>query len=303
MRWKKLGRIFRAEGQTSWMCSHTAMPMPLHLEQDCFRVYFATRDAKNRAHICFVKIDLTNPTRVLEIGKHCVLGPGPWGFFDDSGVYPGSIVPVQGKLWMYYAGRNNGERPLYYMSIGLAESDDGGLTFRRLSDAPVLGRSKYDPWMTSTPWVRKEENLWRMWYLSGMGWKSVGDHTTSLYHIKYAESDDGIHWRPNNVVAVPLKEGETNVAAPTVLREQGRFKMWYSYVAGAGYRIGYAESEDGIQWWRRDEEVGVGLSEEGWDSDSMCYPNVFVHADRKYMLYSGNTFGREGIGIAVEADE
>jgi hypothetical protein len=32
------------------------------------------------------------------------------------------------------------------------------------------------------------------------------------------------------------------------------------------YRIGYVESRDGLDWIRKDEVVGIDLSEEGWDS-------------------------------------
>lgn len=75
--------------------------------------------------------------------------------------------------------------------------------------------------------------------------------------------------------------------------------MWYSYVDTSSYKIGYAESQNGLDWRRKDEEVGIFLSDNGWDSDCMAYPCVFVHNDKRYMLYSGNTLGKEGIGLAV----
>lgn len=42
--------------------------------------------------------------------------------FDDNGLYPGNLLKINKKL--YYMGRSNGQAPLYYMAIGLAESDD-----------------------------------------------------------------------------------------------------------------------------------------------------------------------------------
>jgi len=68
---------------------------------------------------------------------------------------------------------------------------------------------------------------------------------------------------------------------------------------GHGYRIGYAESKDGYQWVRKDNEVGINVSPSGWDSESMAYPHVFTHSGKKYMLYSGNNFGKGGFGLAV----
>jgi hypothetical protein len=74
--------------------------------------------------------------------------------------------------------------------------------------------------------------------------------------------------------------------------------MWYSY-RGESYRIGYAESHDGIQWTRRDEEAGIEVSDGGWDSEMICYPCVFDHEGQRYMLYNGNGYGKTGIGLAV----
>ena len=138
-----------------------------------------------------------------------------------------------------------------------------------------------------------------MWYLSGLKWDKV--EPVSYYHIKYAESRDGIHWKRDGLICIDLREGETNIASPTVLKENGAYRMWYSYAAtGHGYRIGYAESADGLLWRRMDEGAGIDLSTSGWDSETIAYPSVFSHEGQKYMLYSGNQFGRDGFGLAVE---
>jgi len=42
--------------------------------------------------------------------------------------------------------------------------------------------------------------------------------------------------------------------------------------------------------------VGIGLSEDGWDSEMICYPFVFRHKDKTYMLYCGNGYGKTGFG-------
>ena len=47
------------------------------------------------------------------------------------------------------------------------------------------------------------------------------------------------------------------VTAGCVLKTNG-YRMWYSYVAGGlGYRSGYAESPDGLEWTRRDEDGNI----------------------------------------------
>jgi predicted GH43/DUF377 family glycosyl hydrolase len=302
MTWEKLGRIFYAKRQKQWMHSHTAVPIPLQLNGNFYRIYFATRDSLNHPHIGYIEIDIDEPERVLKISNNYVLGPGPKGYFDDNGVYPGCIVEHENKLLMYYLGRSNGDSPLYYMSIGLAVSDDEGKTFKKIYKAPIMARSEFDPWMVSTAFVMKEPGVWRMWYLSGIGWDGGTENPHSFYHIKYAESKDGSEWKRDGLVCIDLRENETNIASPSVVKENGIYKMWYSYVfQSKEYRIGYAESSDGYTWARKDAKVGIDLSTSGWDSKSMAYPYVFKHKGKKYMVYSGNGFGREGFGIAIHA--
>ena len=65
-----------------------------------------------------------------------------------------------------------------------------------------------------------------------------------------------------------------------------------------GYRIGYAESNDGIEWTRKDESVNLDVSESGWDSQMVAYPAVFEIAGKTIMLYNGNNFGATGFGYA-----
>ena len=41
------------------------------------------------------------------------------------------------------------------------------------------------------------------------------------------------------------------------------------------------------------------MSAEGWDSEMICYPYVFEHRGRFFMLYNGNGYGKTGFGVAV----
>jgi hypothetical protein len=296
--WHKVDRLFQASGQQSWMQSHTAVPTPLVLGDAEVRIYFGTRDASQRPHVGWLDVELGRTPRAVRVSSAPALSPGPPGHFDDNGVYPGPVVRRGGRLWMYYLGRSNGAPPLYYMSIGLAVSDDDGMTFERARQAPLLARSESDPWMVTTPFILSEDARWRMWYVSGLGWDLTATPPRSYYHIKYADSDDAIEWRRDGTVCIDLAGDETNIASPTVLASGGTYDMWYSRFAGA-YTIGYASSADGITWQRRDSEAGIELGPDDWDSQGMAYPSAFVCAGRRHLVYSGNGFGRDGLGLAV----
>jgi predicted GH43/DUF377 family glycosyl hydrolase len=302
MRWRKQGLIFSPAGRYPWMQTHAANPVVLPLGGDLYRAYFATRDEQNRSHVGFIEFNLHAPKETLRVSEKPVLAPGPLGYFDDHGVYASSMVKHGPEIYLYYIGWNPGPRsPLFYTSIGLAVSRDGGETFEKMFKAPLLSRSEFDPWMVSAPFVMLDEGRWRMWYISGLKWEEVDAvELVSYYHIKYAESLDGIEWKREGLVCLDLLPGERNIARPCVIKDEGIYKAWYSYNKGAGYKIGYAESMDGNSWKRLDDEAGIEVSESGWDSKALAYPSVFSHEGRRYMLYNGNDFGKEGIGLAVE---
>lgn len=301
MRWRKLGRIFKATGQRPWMQSHSACPVALPIGDNLVRIYFATRDPDNRPSIGFLAVDMCDPLSVLEISEHQVLQAGEWGMFDDNGVYPGCLIPDQGGLRLYYMGRSNGVPPLYYMAIGLAQSPDGGLTFGRVRPDPILGRSPHDPWMASTPFVLKRDSSdWLMWYLSGIGWNSV-DPPRARYNIKIARSRDGVTWSRDGTTAFDFEGEEMNLASPCIWQSTDGFSaMFCSAFSGGGYTLQGASSKDYTNWIRTGIPMGLELSSCGWDSESMSYPSSFVHDRHRYILYSGNGNGRDGFGIAVE---
>jgi predicted GH43/DUF377 family glycosyl hydrolase len=293
--------VFRPSGQHEWMLSHGSNPLALPLADGTVRVYFSCRDERNRSHVGFVELDPRRPAEILRIAEKPALAPGPLGYFDDHGTYAMSLVEHDGRLLLYYVGWNPGPRPFYYPSVGLAVSDNGGESFERFSNAPIMARSEVDPWMVSSPFVMLDEGRWRMWYLSGLGWREEEDGLNSYYHTKYAESDDGVNWKREGRVALELRDGERNIARMSILRDEDRYRAWYPYNRGEGYRIGYAESDDGYAWTRKDDEAGIAPSESGWDSEATAYPWVFDHRGTRYMLYSGNRLGQAGFGLAEAA--
>ncbi|HEY5774234.1 MAG TPA: hypothetical protein VIS75_16465, partial [Chitinophagaceae bacterium] len=64
----------------------------------------------------------------------------------------------------------------------------------------------------------------------------------------------------------------------------------------------YAYSDDLRSWQRDDDNAGLDVSNEGWDSEMLCYPHIFSCDEKIYLLYNGNEFGRFGFGLAVLED-
>ncbi len=188
---------------------------------------------------------------------------GPTGTFDDSGVTSGCLVNHGGKKYLYYSGWTLGVTVPFYFYIGLAVSEDGGRTFQKVSPAPVLGRTATDPYLTASPSVIVEGGVWRMWYVSCVRWEMEGGQPKHYYHVKYAESADGIRWGEERRVSIDFQGAdEYAIGRPCVRKDGGVYRMWYCY-RGANYRIGYAESADGNDWTRRDGDAGIGYSASG----------------------------------------
>jgi len=301
--WRKLGLIYDPKKSgVGWMKSHCQLPVADRVEGNVFRVYFATRDDRQVSRVGCAFVELGEGVKLLEIASTPLLEPGAIGTFDEHGVFPSCIVNLRDRKRMYYIGWNRGVRePLFYAAIGLAESTNGGRSWRKYSVAPMLSRSDVDPCLVTSPHVMWHEGCWRMTYVSGIRWVESEGRLASRYHIKYAESDDGVNWRRDGRVAIDFASpAETNVARSWVIADAGRLRMWFCYVRnGSAYRIGYAESPDYLTWMRDDAATGIDVSASGWDSEMLCYPNVVNHAGRFYMFYNGNRFGEAGFGAAI----
>lgn len=300
MVWTKQGIIFAPNGQAPWIGTHAALPVCIDLD-DRRRVFLSSRDSAGRSHIGYIDLSQDDPRQVVDVSRTPVVGPGPLGAFDDAGVTSSCVVRRDGQLHLYYTGWSLGVSVPFYLSVGVATSDDDGRTFRKGSRAPVLERTEVDPFLTASPWIIAAGGSWRMWYISGTDWIPHGDKPRHRYHIKYAESSDGISWRRDGIVCIDYASpDEYAFSRPCVIQDGDGFRMWYSY-RGDRYRIGYAESRDGIRWERQDGEAGIAPSECGWDSEMIAYPCIVRRNGVAQMLYNGNGYGRTGVGLATSA--
>ena len=303
MKWRKLGRVFCPDGSSEWMNSHAMIPIAEHVGSDIFRVYFSPRDRHNRGHGAWLELDMNNPTRPVRIHENPVLSPGALGSFDDSGALPNALVESDGRKLLYYTGINIGVTVPIRNSIGLAEWDTTTGTFRKLYGGPIIDRTRDFPHFVATPEVKLENGRYRSWFTRCIRWEKHGEGVRHYYNLEYAESADGISWDRDGWTAVDFRDvHEYALGVPRILRRDKGYEMFFCSRATERvptYRLRYAVSEDGKLWNRRDHEVGIDVSEDGWDSEMICYPYVFDHNGERYLLYNGNGYGRTGFGIAI----
>ena len=101
-------------------------------------------------------------------------------------------------------------------------------------------------------------------------------------------------------LCIPYGTAEYAIARPVVWKALDGYHMWFTYRGGADtYRVGVANSRDGVNWARQLKPLPIELSPEGWDSEMICYAHPLFDSGRTYALYNGNNYGGTGIGLAV----
>jgi hypothetical protein len=303
MKWQKLGRIHVADGTLPWAKKYAYPPTPLLMDNGALRLYAAFCDENTVGRVGYVEVDPVDPIKVLNVSAEPVLGIGAPGAFDENGVLPTSVIRVGDEIYMYYVGYQLGYKVRYFQFEGLAISRDGGQTFSRYSQVPVLDRSDHELLNRTSAFVISDEGRFRMWYVGGSEWLTVNGKALPTYNMRYLESPDGKNWGDQGRVCIELQRPEEYaLGRPWVLKEPDRYRMFYSIRSRAkGYRLGYAESADGERWERMDDQVGIDVSPSGWDSEMIEYPSIYRHAGRTYLFYNGNNCGETGFGCAVLA--
>lgn len=308
MKWIKKGRIELEKYMdgNKLVSSFAMLPTPLLITEDTIRVYIGFCDGNNVGRIGYVDVCADNPQKVQNISTSPVLDIGRPGCFDDNGVVPLSVLEAGDEIYLYYVGFQTGVKVPYFMFGGLAISRDGGDSFRRVSEAPVVDRKDDELFARCGMNVMKDHDIYKMWYVGTIneGWVQNHGSLKPLYTMRYMESEDGIHWDQPSVSCMQFSnEDEHGFGRPYVWKVNGAYKMLYSIrTYSRGYYIGYAESVDGVKWIRKDELAGICTSASGWDSQNISYPCMLQTKGRTYLFFNGNSCGRTGFGYAELAE-
>jgi len=312
MKWKKLGKIFNPleHKLLNNFVGFAQSPQVICFE-DYVRIYFSTREqTKNGKYLSHVQfVDMNKQfTKIVNTSKHKVIELGKLGTFDEHGIFPFNILRRGDDIFAYISGWSRRVSVSVETGIGLAISKDNGLTFEKIGDGPVLTASIFEPYLVVDGFVQIYEDTFHMWYIYGTDWVHCDENAQPerTYKIGHATSVDGIQWNKENRQIISDKGEYECQALPTVIKIGMTYHMFFAYRNSFdfrknkdnAYRLGYAFSNDLIDWVRDDSKVGIDISRDGWDSEMMSYPHVFECEDTIYMLYNGNDFGRYGFGLA-----
>ena len=299
--WQKQGFLFCSplEG-----FSQARLPNVWRLHDDIYALVFTSVDASMRSHtfITTMRVD-GHRLEILQKPK-LVLAPGPLGYFDDRGAMASAFAQGDnGVIYYYYTGWQLLHDVTFEFAIGRAIFDPEKLTITKEFPGPVLAKDTRNLFLNAAAYVLREGKAWRMWYTGGVNWENNNGVLKHYYTIKHANSADGIHWEASPEVCIPFQyDTEYAIARPSVTKIGDTYHMWYTYRETPTihtYRIGYATSADGLTWTRKDDEAGIDVSPEGWDSEMVGYPHVFEHNGVWFLMYNGNGYGKTGFGYAT----
>jgi hypothetical protein len=302
--WKKLGRLYvpKLSGQHPKLISHAANPLPVHITDNIYRIFFSGRDEQNRSSVGAVDINIIERRIIAEYDSP-FFEHGPAGSFYSDGVSIGNCYEANGIRYILFMGWQNPPGAHWRGDIGrLIVTPE--LSLQLEGEGPFMGCDTTDPISLSYPWVQaRPAGGFDMWYGSTITWDAGNGEM--LHVIQHAASCDGTNWsRTGQALSYELRTAQAFSRPTVVLNDSGYLEMWFSYRGGAGekYRIGYARSENGKNWELDLKRAGIDVSSEGWDSEMIEYPFVFDHDGSRYMLYNGNGYGKTGFGLAVLDD-
>ena len=281
-----------------------------------YRIYFSARKQQGDgrmpiSEILYVDFD-SDFKNIISFSKKTILTPGILGSYDEHGVFPLHVKEVNTRIFGYISGWSRRISVPVETAIGIAESFDGGKTFLRLGPGPILAASGEEPFLVGDPFVVEIDSGLVMFYIAGTEWKSSEkeEDPQRVYKIRTAESLDGIAWFKNERAVIDDVLGPDECQAlPTVIKVGSKYFMYFCYREAfgfrsdptKGYRIGYAESMDLVNWKRKDEILEIENHDSDWDSQMRCYPHATLVGNKVYLLYNGNSFGRNGFGLAVHS--
>lgn len=306
MEWIKKGLLYCPDSNVWWSKQYAMYPTPFFIpEKNIIRVFFGTVDENFYGRTSYIDVNADDPSQIVNNPKNYILDLGIKGTFDDCGVTPASAININNKLHFYYSGFCRSHMSPYHIFSGLATSEDGE-SFKKYSKVPVMDRTDLEYFDRAGQSVIFDEGIYKSWYVSGVKWETLNtalfkNKPMPVHIVRYATSKDGINWTALEKPSIDLaNEEEFGFGRPWVWKDGETYRMWYSIrCKNSPYRMGYAESKNGIDWTRKDDEVGIKVSESGWDSEMVCYGAVIKVKNKTFMFYNGNNHGATGFGLAV----
>lgn len=296
--------IFSNENSPQWIVGPQAL-----LFDEKIRVFFTKRkldaSGKKLSFVNYIDLDL-DLKNIVGRNSSEVISLGAKGTFSEHGIFPFSVIKVEGKFIAYFTGWTRRNSVSVDTGIGVAYGDQNADYFERVFDGPVIQASPNEPFLICDANVHQISDKFYMFYIFGTSWICNQDGIPERsYKIGVACSADGLNWtKPFDGKQIISGSSEEAQAMPAIVEiEDGFYLMVFAYRSRFGfrenisdsYKLGAAVSRNLMDWERKDSLVSFELP--FWARKMQCYPNVIKVADRIVLFFNGDNFGQDGFGV------
>ena len=235
-----------------------------------------------------------------------VLSLGKPGDFDDTHIFAPAVARDGDRFLLWYCGSQGFAHDLAkqrtvderVFKLGLATSSDGK-QFAREPSRPVfwlddVRRSVLTPSVlrNADGTVLREDGKMRMWFCAGT--LGGGGRVQSIHETT---SSDGVHW------SKPSPAQLERAYAPTVIKAEDGYHMWYTVPGSYPWLMKHARSVDGRNWIVREDPI-LKVTQD-WEHFLQIYPTVTKIGNVYLMWYASYSHeNREttAIGFAASLD-
>ncbi len=224
---------------------------------------------------------------------------GGSGAFDDTHMFAPCVAMEDGMYSMWYCGSRGAVEDRVFR-LGLAISTDG-VSFTRHPASPVCKApdetsSILTPTLLRNPdgSLLREGGRLRMWFTCADLTRQGPSHTLRQMH-----SPDGVSW------SEPSASQLDHAYAPTIIKEDDDYRLWYTDVSCEPWCMRHAMSKDGCEWDLVSDPVLC--VDQDWEHERLFYPTVLKQGELYLMWYGSYSLHRPeelktSLGFAVSRD-
>jgi predicted GH43/DUF377 family glycosyl hydrolase len=290
--WIKKGILLKPNRKLDWMSHHLGPTYAVCRKNRYIDVYFSARNKENLSSIGKFTFDtkqktITRCKKIFTFSKSHLP--------DEHGVSYPVIYNFNNKIYLFYVGWKKNSKYKFENNLIIAVKKN-----KKFVRIKKIFNSRLSPFGSGSCFVLKKNNIHYMWFTSFIKKKLKRKNNLHYeYLIKLAKSKNLMNWKVEPKACINFKsKNENAISKPSVIFKDKQYHMWFCY-RGKRYKIGYANSKDGLVWKREDNKLKFIGKNYNWDNLEKCYPSVVNIGGKIYMIYSGNNYGKTGIGYSV----
>ena len=291
--------------------SHLSVPTAvLSPDGSRIRLFVSSRDDQGRSRVFVLDLDPTNPLEVSDPHLKLVLDLGSQEDFDGDGLLCTSVL-VDGpeSMHMLYAGFERNAHGSYRLLTGLAHSIDGGDSFTRSTNVPLLERAPDESTVRGAAVFAKTVRLdapQGIIYAGGSGWVTTADGRRRP-HYSLREQPIGPDLTPNGPSRILLEpRSDEHGFGRTGAIDCGNRRcvlLSVRMTALSSYRLQTATIESDGQWVRDTAQLRVLEEDRERSLDHLMFASSVRTPSDQWLFLNGPEYGKDGVLVATVEGE